>query len=130
MRPVTKVTLSHSPLWSYAISAITLDGIPASSIDNAPMRIGFAASAETIAPARRAASEGQGGRLVDAAGDGARRHIGGDHAEFGETVVRIGQRLGPDGGREHHVAIERGVDRIDGAGETVLRHDGETIALR
>src|SRR5665213_120890 len=56
----------------------------------------------------------------------------------GTTVVGDGphfwaaafEQNGEFGGREHHVAIERGVDRVDGTGEAVLRHDAEAVALR
>ena len=41
-------------------------------------------TAKFIFPARQRAGERQSGRLIDAARDGARQHIGGKHAEFAE----------------------------------------------
>ena len=55
--------------------------IPRLSLDCAAISV---TSPELVLPARQRAGEGQRGRLVDAARDGARQHIGRERAELGK----------------------------------------------
>ena len=66
---------------------------------------------------------------MDAARDGACRDIGRDHAQFSKPDERI-DRLFAGGGGEQHVAVERGVHRIDRAGKSGLRDHRQPLGLR
>src|SRR3954447_26172266 len=83
---------------------------PESAI-NASHRISLLA--EAIPPCRQRARKGQRCRLINAACNGSRDRVGGDHAELGEPEQRI-DRLFTGCGREHHVTIVWRMDRIDG----------------
>ena len=76
-----------------------------------------------------AAPKGSGRGRKDGARHRAGNRIGGTGAELGEAEQRVGERLAPGRGGEHHVAIERRVHRIDRAREAGLRHDGEPLRL-
>ena len=66
---------------------------------------------------------------MDAARDGAGDRIGGYHAEFGEAEQRIDRSFA---GRrcEYHVAVERRMHGVDGAGHAGLRDHGQPSRLR
>ena len=49
-------------------------------------------------------------------------------AELGQREDRIGERLGAGRGGKHDVAVERGVHRIDGAGEAVCAMTARRLA--
>ena len=66
---------------------------------------------------------------VDAPADGARHDVGGDSTEADEVLSGLGLRDRCGGQREHDVPVEMGVDRADGVGVAVLRHDREPAEL-
>ena len=72
---------------------------------------------ERVAPIRLRVREGQGVSLVDSAGNGAGRDVGGDRAQVGEVGNRVSEGAGPGRCGEHQVSIERGMDRPDRARE-------------
>ena len=63
--------------------------------DRITRRRASGSATELVLPTRQRAGEGQGGRLVDAARDRARQHIGGERAELGQRQRRVGERLLP-----------------------------------
>ena len=69
-------------------------------------------------------------RLDDGAANGAGQAVSckrAQHGKHGGPVGASGNLAGRD--REHRVAIERGVNRTDGAGHAVVRHDGKAGCL-
>src|SRR5262249_39496820 len=73
--------------------------------------------------------ERQGRRFINSASDSPGKHVRRRHPEFAQRKQRIRQRFLSGRGRENEVAIERGVNRIDRAGQTGLRHDGKAFGL-
>ena len=72
----------------------------------------------------------QSPRHKNAAGNGARDHICGERSELRQCEHRLGQWPAAGSSREQSVAIERAVDRIDGARHARLSHDSAAIRLR
>ena len=79
--------------------------------------------------AQRVSAAGLAGRM-DPAGDGPGEAVGGGRAEPGKMGLAA-RAQGARGCRqgEDDITVERCVNRADGAGETVLGHDGETLGL-
>ena len=70
-----------------------------------------------------------GGETPAGAGDGARQAERGGVADLCQVGVAGGRAL-PGAEREHQIAVARRMGGHDGAGDAVMRGDGEAVALR
>ena len=86
--------------------------------------------AKLVAPAWLCSWESQRARLIHAAGNSARHHIGSQRAQLRQRDHRVGERSRAGRRCEHQVAIERRMDRPQCPRHAVLRHHGEPARLR
>src|ERR687889_291570 len=68
---------------------------------------------ETVAPAGQRTGKRKRYGFVHPAGNRAGEDVGGNGSQLGQVSNRIGERAGASRRGEHHVAIERRMDRTD-----------------
>ena len=79
---------------------------------------------EIVTPRWECAGEGEGFCFVYPSSDRAGDCIRCCRPQLGQAEEWVVEQFAARGCGEHDVTIERGVDRVDGAREPSLRHDG------